>query len=549
MTALYNDIIFGPIHSRRLGLSLGVNLLPRIETLFVRLHLLRNAAGTPTIRAAAGSTTGRRLRACSATRCGAWPPEGTPPDVITFAGNGEADAPPEFEAVIDDTIALRDALCPSARVSVLSNATQLGREDVAAGPAARGQQHPEARLGIRRHGAPDQRTGGKLPGIAGGGARHERFDGRLIVQTMFLRGTYEGRTHRQHHRGGDGLAAADRRDPPEAGHGLLARPRHTPAPRSKGRTRRTAPHRRTRRSARHPLLRGIGTGRTPGGPPAFLRESGRMPCSHRACASGNCRTQKARPPFAGERENALFAQSMRFGGGIAGRTGERTHPLPGTARPAAPTESPSHGRQPRRPPRTGRPGADSPCHAAPATRPDSTLTARSPRRPTRKRAPRQTVHATQPRRPNTAERRRVTEAGRNAAAGQCFAARCRKTTAPGILCDGLRGAAIRCGYRTTCSSAGCSTKISCSVSYPRRAASCRMRSSVGADNRGVRQNPQPLRRAAAHQRPVVLLAQLQHVVVGIEKPEERHPQPPPDRRSCTPCRAPSGGRTPRADRY
>ncbi len=48
----------------------------------------------------------------------------------------------------------------------------------------------------------------------------------------------------------------------------------------------------------------------------------------------------------------------------------------------------------------------------------------------------------------------------------------------------------------------------------------------GRQSRRARQNPQPLRRAAAHQRPVVLLAQLQHVVVGIEKPEERHPQPP-----------------------
>ena len=56
--------------------------------------------------------------------------DGTPPDVITFAGNGEPTLHPEFEAVIGDTIALRDALCPSAKVSVLSNATQLHREEV-----------------------------------------------------------------------------------------------------------------------------------------------------------------------------------------------------------------------------------------------------------------------------------------------------------------------------------------------------------------------------------------------------------------------------------
>ena len=56
--------------------------------------------------------------------------DGTPPDVITFAGNGEPTMYPDFEAVIDDTIALRDELCPAAKVSVLSNATQLHREDV-----------------------------------------------------------------------------------------------------------------------------------------------------------------------------------------------------------------------------------------------------------------------------------------------------------------------------------------------------------------------------------------------------------------------------------
>ena len=56
--------------------------------------------------------------------------EGALPDVITFAGNGEPTMHPEFEAIIDDTIALRDELCPSARVSVLSNATQIHRESV-----------------------------------------------------------------------------------------------------------------------------------------------------------------------------------------------------------------------------------------------------------------------------------------------------------------------------------------------------------------------------------------------------------------------------------
>ena len=56
--------------------------------------------------------------------------DGTPPDVITFAGNGEPTMHPDFEKIIEDTIALRDKHCPAAKVSVLSNATQIHREDV-----------------------------------------------------------------------------------------------------------------------------------------------------------------------------------------------------------------------------------------------------------------------------------------------------------------------------------------------------------------------------------------------------------------------------------
>ena len=56
--------------------------------------------------------------------------EGLLPDVLTFAGNGEPTAHPQFAEIIDDTIRLRDQYCPEAKVSVLSNATQLHHRDV-----------------------------------------------------------------------------------------------------------------------------------------------------------------------------------------------------------------------------------------------------------------------------------------------------------------------------------------------------------------------------------------------------------------------------------
>ena len=130
MTALYHDIIYGPVHSRRLGLSLGVNLLPT-ESKLCSFDCIYCECGWN-----AEHPGGRRFNAREEVRthlAGAlsrMAAEGTPPDVITFAGNGEPTLHPDFEAIIDDTLSLRDAYCPGAKVSVLSNATQIHRDSV-----------------------------------------------------------------------------------------------------------------------------------------------------------------------------------------------------------------------------------------------------------------------------------------------------------------------------------------------------------------------------------------------------------------------------------
>lgn len=117
---------------------------------------------------------------------------GTPPDVITFAGNGEPTMHPEFGGVIDDTIAVRDELCPSAKISVLSNATMIGRETVREALLKADNNilkldsafDETVRLVDRPKGAYSVRQTVEAMKL---------FDGRLIVQTMFLRGTLEGR--------------------------------------------------------------------------------------------------------------------------------------------------------------------------------------------------------------------------------------------------------------------------------------------------------------------------------------------------------------------
>ena len=119
--------------------------------------------------------------------------DGTPPDVITFAGNGEPTMHPDFEGVIDDTIALRDELCPSAKVSVLSNATQIHREDV-----RRALCRVDNNI-LKLDSAFDQTV--QLVNKPQGTYTVERtvellklFEGRLIIQTMFLRGEYAGKS-------------------------------------------------------------------------------------------------------------------------------------------------------------------------------------------------------------------------------------------------------------------------------------------------------------------------------------------------------------------
>ena len=191
MTALYNDIIFGPVRSRRLGLSLGVNLLP-VESKLCSFDCIYCECGWNDEHPGRRRFNAREdVREMLREVLGRMVGEGTPPDVITFAGNGEPTMHPDFEGVIDDTIALRDELCPAARVSVLSNATQIHREDV-----RRALQRVDNNI-LKLDSAFDSTV--QLVNKPQGAYTVERtvellklFEGRLILQTMFLRGEYEG---------------------------------------------------------------------------------------------------------------------------------------------------------------------------------------------------------------------------------------------------------------------------------------------------------------------------------------------------------------------
>ena len=129
-TILFNHIIFGPIKSRRLGNSLGVNLLPKFgkwcsfDCIYCECGWNKDGKKDTTL------PTKEEVFEAMSTRLHELSAEGTPVDTITFSGNGEPTMHPAFAQIIDFTLQLRDKLYPSAKVSVLTNASQLGKKEV-----------------------------------------------------------------------------------------------------------------------------------------------------------------------------------------------------------------------------------------------------------------------------------------------------------------------------------------------------------------------------------------------------------------------------------
>ena len=129
-TIIYPSPIFGPIHSRRLGISLGINLLPAdgkvcsFDCIYCECGF--NADHRPTKLMPHRQEVAEALEAKLKDMLA----NGPAPDVLTFAGNGEPTVNPEFPEIIDDTLRLRDKYFPKAKVSVLSNSTMIHRQAV-----------------------------------------------------------------------------------------------------------------------------------------------------------------------------------------------------------------------------------------------------------------------------------------------------------------------------------------------------------------------------------------------------------------------------------
>ena len=125
MTIIYPSPIFGPVHSRRLGVSLGINLLPADGKVCSFDCIYCECGFNAERRAKLPLPTRDEVREALEAKLKDMQENGPAPDVLTFAGNGEPTLHPHFPEIMSDTLALRNRYFPQAKVSVLSNATMI----------------------------------------------------------------------------------------------------------------------------------------------------------------------------------------------------------------------------------------------------------------------------------------------------------------------------------------------------------------------------------------------------------------------------------------
>ena len=190
-TIIYPSPIFGPVHSRRLGISLGINLLPADGKVCSFDCIYCECGFNEDHRPSLPLPTREEVAAKLEQKLQTMVEEKQLPDVLTFAGNGEPTCHPHFAEIISDTIRLRDRYCPKAKVSVLSNATMIHRKEV----------HEALMLvdnNILKLDTVDTEYIHKVDHPNGTYDvrliidRLKAFNGHVIIQTMFMRGSCKG---------------------------------------------------------------------------------------------------------------------------------------------------------------------------------------------------------------------------------------------------------------------------------------------------------------------------------------------------------------------
>lgn len=186
---LFDSIVYGPIRSRRLGVSLGVNLMPTTAKLCT-FDCVYCECGWNQPVSHPQLPTREQVRAALEYQLSTLDVQ---PDVITFSGNGEPTLHPDFLGIIQDTCALRDQYCPNAKVSVLSNSTQLGRKDVVEALLLCDNRILKLDSAIDTTMQLIDKPVNQHLTVAQIVQWLSLFEGNFTLQTCFLRGEYEGR--------------------------------------------------------------------------------------------------------------------------------------------------------------------------------------------------------------------------------------------------------------------------------------------------------------------------------------------------------------------
>ena len=192
MTVIYPSPIFGPVHSRRLGVSLGINLLPADGKVCSFDCIYCECGFNADHRAKLTMPTRQEVREALEAKLQDMQKNGPAPDVLTFAGNGEPTLHPHFPEIIADTLELRDLYFPKAKVSVLSNATMILKPSVR--EALTKVDNNILKLDTIDSDyihLTDRPVGNySVEDII---ENMKSFNGKCIVQTMFMKGTFEGK--------------------------------------------------------------------------------------------------------------------------------------------------------------------------------------------------------------------------------------------------------------------------------------------------------------------------------------------------------------------
>jgi wyosine [tRNA(Phe)-imidazoG37] synthetase (radical SAM superfamily) len=191
-TFLFDEIIFGPVSSRRLGVSLGINLLPT-DSKFCSFDCIYCECGWTPEKGTVKTVlpTSEEVKQKLEEKLQQMQQENKLPDVITFAGNGEPTMHPEFEAIIDNAIILRDKYAPNARIAVLSNASRIHQKRVF-------NALLKVDDNIQKLDSAFEETIRLLDRPRGRFRLWEvvdelcNFEGKVTIQTMFVRGTFNG---------------------------------------------------------------------------------------------------------------------------------------------------------------------------------------------------------------------------------------------------------------------------------------------------------------------------------------------------------------------